>query len=403
MALRFRTRMNLSFAALLLFVVVVMFTTQMKLLAYYNDTPKVQALVESFDLEPAQVESIMLKVQEHSVELELFRTLHIIGTILVIFAVVIIMIMSRGLTKPLTELSRGARQFGEGNLNYRIHLRGHDEFGDLAQSFNLMAISLQEHMHELEREASEREKLESGFRIAYDMQQSLLPKHAPEVPGLDVAGWSQPSKEVGGDFYDFLDMGEGRIGIALGDATGKGVPAALLTTQCSSVLRTISNNIHEPGKLLYHTNNEFYKRVSATHRFVTLFLLVIDMNTGKASYATAGHPAPLLVNSESGELRWLGDSVGFPLGIVRKSTFTVCEFQLTPGDTIVIYSDGLTDARNHDEELYNDEHIERSVKGCVSASSSDVLAGIRNDVETYMDGKVATDDMTIVVAKYTGV
>lgn len=360
-------------------------------------------MCESLDMTPAQIEMIMSGVEEYSNEVELFQYLHIIGMILVVFTIIVSMMLSRGLTKPLSELSRGARQFGEGNLNFRINLRRNDEFSDLAMSFNMMAISLQEHMLELQRETSEREKLESEFRIAHDMQQALLPDQAPDVPGLDLAGWSQPSKEVGGDFYDFLDFGDGRIGVALGDATGKGVPAALLTTQCSSVLRTISNIIHEPGKLLFHTNNEFYKQVSATHRFVTLFLLVIDMKTGLAQYVTAGHPPPLLVNSDSGESRWLDESLGFPLGIVQDSTFTVCEYQLTPGDTIVIFSDGLTDARNHDEELYNDENIEVSVKGCVAGSSSDVLSGIRADVDAYMNGKEATDDMTIVVVKYSGV
>ena len=401
MNLKFRTRLNLSFAALILLLLFLMIGTEMWKQAYFNDSENVRELVETFDVTPDQVESIMQDIQQFD-EAKIFRTLHIVEMVLVIIVIFISIIISRGLTKPLSELSRGARQFGEGNLNYRINLRGNDEFGDLGQSFNIMAISLQEHMLELQRETSEREKLESEYRVAFEMQQALLPEHPPEVPGLDLAGWSQPSKEVCGDFYDFLDMGEGKIGIALGDATGKGVPAALLTTQCSSVLRTIANKIHEPDQLLFHTNNEFYKRASITHRFVTLFLLVIDMNKGKAYYATAGHPAPLVVNSQSGDSKWLGDSVGFPLGIVHQSTFSVCEYTLNPGDTIVVFSDGLTDARNHQDELYNDENIEQGVKGYATACSSEVLSGIRKDVDSYMNGKEATDDMTIVVAKYTG-
>jgi phosphoserine phosphatase RsbU/P len=402
MALKFRTRLNISFAILIFLVAIIMFGTHVGMLAFLSNPDNIREFVATFDVTPEQADSIRINIEENTKRFEMFRNLHILGSVLVMFIIFFSMLMSRGLTKPLSELSRGARQLGEGNLNYRFNLRGNDEFSELAQSFNIMAISLQEHMHELQRETSDREKLESEFRIAYEMQQALLPEHPPEVPGLDLAGWSQPSKEVGGDFYDFLDMGEDKIGIALGDATGKGVPAALLTTQCSSVLRTIANKFHEPDQLLFHTNNEFYDRVSATHRFVTLFLLVIDMKTGKAQYATAGHPAPLLINSKSGESKWLGDAVGFPLGIVHKSTFTVCEYQLTPGDTIVIYSDGLTDARNNSEVLYNDENLEMSVKKHAAACSSEVLSGMRKDVVAYMEGNEATDDMTIVVAKYTG-
>lgn len=328
--------------------------------------------------------------------------LTIIGTILFCIALIICLFVSRGLTNPLLELSRGAKEFGDGNLNYRMKLRRKDEFSDLAQSFNIMAISIQEYMHELERETGKRERLESEFRIASEMQRALLPEAPPVVPGLDIVGWSQPSKEVGGDFYDFLELAPGKIGLVVGDATGKGVPAALLTTQCASALRTLSGQFIEPSELLQRTNREFHKRVGATHRFVTLFLMVIDTQTGIARYASAGHPTPLLVNSETGVSRWLEEATGFPLGIMPEAHYDEHEIRLIPGDTILIFSDGLTDARNHNDVLYGEAHIQTSVESLKEVTVETVLNKTRSDVERYMNGKEAPDDMTIVVTKFTG-
>src|SRR5262249_5668984 len=159
------------------------------------------------------------------------------------------------------------------------------EFSDLAQSFNTMAISIQEYVHELRQETSRRERLESEFRIAADLQQTLLPEAPPMIEGIELTGWSQASKDVGGGFYDYFELPNGKIGIVLGDATGKGLGAALLSTQCSSILRTLAGQNLPPAELLAQTNNEFFKRIGSTHRFVTLFLLVLDPETGMATYA----------------------------------------------------------------------------------------------------------------------
>lgn len=324
----------------------------------------------------------------------------VIGTFLFFVALVTCVFVSRGLTKPLLELSRGAKAFGEGNLNYRMKLRRKDEFNELAQSFNVMAISIQEYMHELERETGRRERLESEFRIASEMQEALLPDAPPEVPGLDIIGWSRPSKEVGGDFYDFLEMDDGKIGLVVGDATGKGVPAALLTTQCASVLRTLSSQFHNPSELLYRTNNEFYKRVGTTHRFVTLFLMVIDPATGIARYASAGHPSPAVVRAESGKSEWLKDSTGFPLGIMSKASYEEHDIVFRPGDSVYIFSDGLSDAQNHKGEFYGEEAVRMSMASAYTESAEGILRATRRDVERYMNGKEASDDMTVIVTKY---
>jgi serine phosphatase RsbU (regulator of sigma subunit) len=331
-----------------------------------------------------------------------FGILTIIGAVLFIFALITSIFLSRGLSKPLMELSKGAREFGKGNLNYRMKLKRKDEFNDLAQSFNTMAISIQEYMHVLEEETGKRERLESEFRIAAEMQQMLLPERPPEISGLELIGWNQASKQVGGDFYDFLELEPGVIGLVVGDATGKGVPAALLTTQCASVLRTYSNECSQAGELLKRTNKEFFNRIGSTHKFVTLFLAVIDTRTGKVQYASAGHPPPALINMGTGNLQWMTCENGFPLGIVKDAEYKESSMILQPGDTLVIYSDGFTEAHNKDNELYGDDRIVESLKRSADAPLQLLFETFRDDTMNFMDSRDPSDDMTLIMARYTG-
>ncbi len=308
--------------------------------------------------------------------------------------------LSRGLSKPLIELARGTKEFGAGNFNYRLRMKRKDEFSDLAQSFNTMAISIQEYVHELSQETTRRERLESEFRIAAELQQTLLPEAPPRVEGVELLGWSQPSKDVGGDFYDYFELPNGKIGIVLGDATGKGLSAALLSTQCSSILRTLSSQNLPPAELLYQTNNEFFSRVGATHRFVTLFLLVLDPETGMATYASAGHPPAFLTNPDTKASRWLESEAGYPLGIVKDATFSEVTVRLDPRDTIVIYSDGVTDAQDPNHQLFGEQRLETVVKAAAKLAPSGLLEEIQSAAVHHMYGKDPIDDMTLVIVRF---
>ncbi len=324
-----------------------------------------------------------------------------VGLAMLLFGVVVSIFISRGLSKPLVALLNGAQEFAKGNLNYRLYVKRKDEFQGLAQAYNTMAISLQEYMHDLERETTHRERLESEMRIASEVQQSLLPKNAPDIAGLGFAGMSKPSREVGGDFFDYIPMGDGRVAVAIGDATGKGLPAALLTTECASILRTLGSEIHGPAELLRRTNAEFYKRVAATHKFVTLLVMVFDAGDNTVRIASAGHPPAVLLSGGNGQARFLDCAAGYPLGIVGDFEYAEFEVQLGPGDTIVGYSDGLTDAQNFQRELYGEERILGLLKRLHRDPIDHILAELQRDAERHMNGKDAFDDMTIVAIRST--
>ena len=173
---------------------------------------------------------------------------------MIVLAVLVIVLMSRGISRPIQELVEGVHQIGDGNLSHRVEIETGDEIHDLAEAFNGMAVSLQGRIDELRDETQRRERLESELAIAAQVQRSLLPEQPPVAPGLELVGWSRSAREVGGDFYDFMEMGPDQLGVAIGDATGKGLPAALLITECSSVFRALAEETRSPAALLARTN-----------------------------------------------------------------------------------------------------------------------------------------------------
>lgn len=327
----------------------------------------------------------------------------LVGLLMVLVGVLVALVLARGLSRPIVELTRGVQEFAKGNLNYRLYFKRNDEFKKLSQSFNAMAISLQEHMHELEQATTQRERLESEVRIASEMQRALLPLSAPRLKELEIIGWSRPSREVGGDFYDYLELDDERVGVALGDATGKGVSAALLITQCSGMLRAVAHEESEPREILRRINMVFHKRAVRTRRFVTLSFLSIDAAKGTIKYASAGHPAPLLVNGRTGRVQWLTEvAPGFPLGIMPDSMYDQAEHTLDPSDTVLIFSDGLTDALNPQDELYGEDRIAAAVRSLAARPLDALLQNLREDVERHMQGREPFDDLTLVGIRYTG-
>ena len=331
---------------------------------------------------------------------EIIKGFAILALLMIGGSILVTVKMSRGFSKPLEVLGEGARRLGEGDLSRRVTLETGDEFEELAHSFNAMAGSLQEYMHELELETKRRERYESEIHIAADLQRSLLPDSAPSVPGIELRAWTRPAREVGGDFYDFVTMEDGRIGLVIGDAADKGLPAALLATECWSAFRALASGAHSPAELLQRTNHALCAQTGTSGRFVTLFFGILDVRSGDLTYAIAGHNPPLLVAGDPPQCRWLTADHGLPLGIERDCCFenvTVC---LQPGSTLVLYSDGLTEAHNGQNELYGEERVQTIVAGHAGAEPPEILRIIREDVDRHMAGCDLYDDMTLLAMRY---
>jgi sigma-B regulation protein RsbU (phosphoserine phosphatase) len=324
----------------------------------------------------------------------------VLAVLMILLAVVLSVVLSRAFARPIEVLEAGARELGRGNLNYRVQLDTRDEFERLASAFNSMADSIHGYMRELESETKRRERLESELTIAAQMQRALLPAQAPEMPGVEVVGWSQPAREVGGDFYDYFDLGDGKLGIAIGDATGKGLSAAMLVTECWSAFNALAHDIHAPGELLRRTNNALCDQEAESGRFVTLFFMVIDPAARTVRYAVAGHNPPLRCDAHGAPPDLLSTREGFPLGIWRDGAYAEAEFTARPGDTLVLYSDGITEARDGEGALYGDDRLQKLVSGLCGRSAREILNVVREEVETHTGAAPIADDMTLVTVRF---
>jgi serine phosphatase RsbU (regulator of sigma subunit) len=201
----------------------------------------------------------------------------------------------------------------------------------------------------LEQERIERERIEQELQVARRIQQASLPKEVPTLEGWQISPYYQPAREVGGDFYDFFELPNEHLGLVVGDATGKGVPAALVMSSARSMLRALAQaSESSPGVVLRRANDPLVMDIPA-NMFVTCFYAVLDLNSGSLTYANAGHDLPYLHrNGEAEALR----ARGMPLGLMPGMSYEQKEIELDAGEAALFYSDGLVEAHNSEGEMF---------------------------------------------------
>jgi serine phosphatase RsbU (regulator of sigma subunit) len=212
-----------------------------------------------------------------------------------------------------------------------------------------MTSNLREQL--LEQERIERERVEQELRVARRIQQASLPKEVPELEGWEIAPHYQPAREVGGDFYDFFELEDGRVGVVVGDATGKGVPAALVVTATYSMLRAVAQVLgsFSPREVLAQVNEALLARIPL-NMFVTCFYAILEPKSGSLKYANAGHDLPYLWHGggDAEELR----ARGMPLGLMPGMSYEEKEITLQRGESVLFYSDGLVEAHDPKGEMF---------------------------------------------------
>ena len=318
-----------------------------------------------------------------------------IGLILILIAVAVCFWLARRLSYPLTQLMEGARCLGMGDWHHRVSLTKADkEFQSLADSFNDMANALNHNVKELQIATQHRERLESELRIAAEQQQSLLPAQLPCLSGMQVAGFSRAAREVGGDFYDYMQMANGNWAIAVGDATNKGLPAAMLVTECWTVLTALAGETDSPAELLQRTNKALCRRVGDSGRFVTLFLVMIDTKQECFCYASAGHNPPFLVGHDGKRVARLTSDTGLPLGVLQDCVYKDVALPYQPEDTLLLYSDGVTEALDNSNALYGEERLLSFLKTARQCALSELLQRLEEDVAAFTQQDTLADDMT---------
>lgn len=249
-------------------------------------------------------------------------------------------------------------------------------------------------------EVADRLTLKHDLEIAREIQLAMLPQDTFIGGSIEVAGRTRPANTVGGDLYDILRLDDDRVMVVLGDVSGKGSPAALLMALLLAMLRTLAPDDLPPPALVERLNRLVYEQAPGT-RFITLFLAIIDLRTGSVIYVNAGQTPPLL-RRQDGSVEKLATG-GIALGMFDASTYTQAETHLAPGDLLVAYSDGITEAENQAGRPFDEDGLERTIHTYASSPAPDLAGTLFTVVEQYVGDVKLVDDLTVVVVKRTDV
>jgi sigma-B regulation protein RsbU (phosphoserine phosphatase) len=335
----------------------------------------------------------------------LFLLVFVAGLFLIIQIVAIIMGLSlaRSITSSVHELFMGTERVRQGDFTHRMKIKAQDQLGELAKSFNEMTASIEQ----LLQTEAEKKRLEEELRIARQIQMSLLPPGPLLVPGLEVTALCVPAREVGGDYYDFLSLGDRRVGVLIADVSGKGTSAALYMAELKGLVLSLSHIYQSPKDLLVEVNRIISDNLDS-RSFITMTYAVIDLDAGTVVYARAGHtpmiylPAQPAGASQAQVLAPGGLVLGLRLDGVQEKFIELLEEQtirIGSGDVIVLYTDGVTEAMNLDSDLFGDARLSRIVEEHGHLDSSELRERILREIEAFVGPADQHDDMTMILIK----
>jgi phosphoserine phosphatase RsbU/P len=261
-----------------------------------------------------------------------------------------------------------------------------------------LALENAELTESIRREVAERERVNRELEIAREVQQRLFPQNLPEVRGLEFAGYCRPALGVGGDYYDFVRLEDGSLGIAIGDVSGKGIAAALMMASLQASLRgqTLTPSL-TLAQMVQHINRLVYE-ASAENRYATFFYAQYDPSTRILRYVNAGHNPPMLWRGMSGEVVRLEEG-GMVVGLFRDFPYHEASLELQPSDIFVAFTDGISEAMNNADEEFDEERLIDAVKTCKSRCAADMITSILERVDAVTAGAPQHDDMTLVVVR----
>ena len=250
----------------------------------------------------------------------------------------------------------------------------------------------------LRLEALERQRLRQELAIANQIQTCLLPAHPPRLVGLNVAGFLKPATEISGDFYDFIELGENRLAVAIGDISGKGVPAGLLMAASRSSLRTRIENLISISPAVHEVNRLLVR--DSVGRFITLFLCLIDLEKRTFTYSNCGHLPGLLFRGRSNRIEELSIG-GTILGAFEDFGYKEDVLHMEASDTVVLYTDGALDEENMAGDMFGIERLYKLVEENAHLDARSITRTIANSISDFMQHTTQRDDITIVVLKFT--
>lgn len=333
-----------------------------------------------------------------SVLLQLLWVLGILFLIIQGSAIVMGALLAKSITSAVHELFAGTERIRQGDFAHRIRIESRDQLGELAGSFNRMSGSI-ERLLLVQRE---KQRLDEELRIARAIQKSLLPVQPPRIPGIDVADLCEPAREVGGDYYDFFELGPRQLGVLVADVSGKGTSAALYMAELKGIMLALSRQERSPRAVLMSVNHLLADHLD-NRSFITMTYAVVDLDRRTLTMARAGHTPLLHVSDTSSSLIVPeGMVLGLRLpnaGRMFDAVLEEHEVSIAAGDVIVLYTDGVTEAMDVDGELFGDDGLMRVVAGQRELGAAGIRERVVRDVRAFVGEAETHDDMTMVILK----
>jgi phosphoserine phosphatase RsbU/P len=336
-----------------------------------------------------------------------YRELAFFGAIAMLAMVIVVLfsyLCSRSIASPLRALANATEAIAEGNLDVQIPtVTSKDEVSDLTRSVASMKRDLKKYIDELTEAAASRERIESELRIAREIQMSFLPQVFPQPPRgseFSIFASIQPAREVGGDLYDLFLVDNSNLFFAIGDVSGKGIPAALFMAKTKTMLKSIAHGHRAPHEILQAMNSELGQG-NETCMFVTFFCGVLNTCTGEILFCNAGHNPPLLIRNQ-GEVTFLHPEKSLMLGVFEEAQYKTERMLLEPGDGLFLYTDGVTEAANEENVFYSAGRLLDDISSFGRLAPAETIAGIINQLRSFCGSAPQSDDIAMLMVRFNG-
>jgi sigma-B regulation protein RsbU (phosphoserine phosphatase) len=336
--------------------------------------------------------------------IRLNRAIAVLGTAGLLLLLGTVVFIARSIAGPLRAMAKATQEIATGNLDVEVpSVRSDDEVGKLAQAFEYMKVSLKRYIKELTETTAAKQKIESELSIAHHIQMSMLPKVFPPFPErreFDIYAFIETAKEVGGDLYDFYFIDKDRLCFVIGDVLGKGISSALFMAMTTTLFKATAAKGIGPDRILAQVDAEL-KKSNDEDMFLTAFLGILNTKTGEVVYANGGHNPPFIIRRNS-EAVLVKETAGKVIGAYEGMDFETGRFILEPGETLFMYTDGVTEAKDDKGGFFSEERLKKKLDDLRDLPLKEVVSGVSKAIKDFSCGTAQSDDITIMALKFNG-
>ena len=313
--------------------------------------------------------------------------------------------VSKRIVRPLNTITKRISELSESNLEFKMEdaYRTGDEIEELAESFAAISHKTVLYMDKVKKVTAEKERIGAELSLATDIQAAMLPHIVPAFPDrtdFDIIGSMDPAKEVGGDFYDYYLIDDDHLCMVIADVSGKGVPAALFMMASKIILQSVAMLGRSPAEILAKTNEAICSNNEA-QMFVTVWLGILELSTGKLTAANAGHEYPAFKRPD-GSFELFKDKHGFVIGGMEGARYREYEVQMEPGSKLFVYTDGVPEATSAEKELFGTQRMLDALNAAPDVAPQQALKNVRRAVDGFVRDAEQFDDLTMLCMEYKG-